>query len=126
MEIGYIAKRTLVPTLMEWVSKSRIQNHLPEHCIFIMWLDDSIQFNLSNLDDAYQTKHVLPDLSIYCLSLIYNITPVIETWCQKNNLHNFEMNMRFKCQQSVYTTSRMIKGKKEDKENREYLENKST
>ncbi|SEB20604.1 hypothetical protein [Pedobacter hartonius] len=49
MEIGYIAKRTLVPTLMEWVSKSRIQSHLPEHCIFIMWLNDSIQFNLSKL-----------------------------------------------------------------------------
>jgi len=126
MEIGYHAIRTLVPTLMEWVASSRIQNHIIPNSTFIMWLSDSIQFNLSNLSDEYQSKHINPNLSVYSLSLIQNITPTLITWAKKNNINELEIEFRFKSEKGIYTINKTIKNPRDFSQMTNYLTNKST
>jgi len=127
MEIGYSTKKTLVPIIMEWVSKSRIQKHIAENAIFCMWAgDNGIQFNLSNLSQSYQVKHIVPDLQIYCLSFIQNIKPVLEAWCSKNNIQVMEMNIRFRFDLLVFNKNITLRIKQDDTAYREYLDNKST
>jgi len=126
MEIGYIARRSLIPTLMEWVASSRIQNHLIPNSTFIMWISDSIQFNLSNLSDEYQSKHINPNLSVYSLSLIQNITPALIAWCKRCNITEVEMQFRFHTENAVYTINKTVKNPKDYKQMTNYLDNKST
>jgi hypothetical protein len=127
LNIGYIAKRTLIPTLMEWVSQSRIQPHIIPDARFITpYGDDGLHFSLETLSDAYIQKHIAPNLTAYALKLIEHISPTLILWCQKNNLQTVEMTFRFHTANNQYTVKRTIKAKKIDLEGRAYLENKST
>ena len=125
MDIGYVARRGLVPLLMEWVYKSRMKEHLPSDCIFIMFLEDTLFFHFSHLSSTYKAKHILPNLSIYSLSLFQNLTPTIESWSRKNYIDSIEFQLKFFCEDLKFQTSRLIKVTKEDKDRAEYLNNKS-
>ena len=127
MEIGYIAKRTLIPALKEWISKSRIQPHIVQDSIFItLFGDEGLQFNLANLSKAYYQKHIEPNLSGYALNLIQHISPTLILWCQKNNIQSVEILFRFQTADNLFTIKRTVNAKKIDLEGRSYLENKST
>ena len=127
MEIGHTAKRTLVPTLMEWAGKTRLKKHLVPDSIFCMWLGDyGLQIHLSNLSSEYQHKHIIPNFKHYCALFIRQIIPVLKSWCTKNNIHNIEMVIRFSCQEEKLATTITLNVPKDNKEGREYLENKST
>jgi len=126
MEIGYHARRTLEPTLMEWVEKSRINKHLPPNSKFILFLDDTLYFNLSHLSIEYKTRHILPNLSVYSMSLLQNLLPVMKVWLAKNNLHDELFNLIFTCDDKRYTTNKVIQLEKDDVGYRSYLTHKST
>jgi len=126
MDLALSDRRKLPPMLMEWVNKSRIKEHLPDNCYFIMLLGNTLEFHLSHLSEGYQNKHIIPDIQSYSLSLYNHLLPIIKQWCMICNLNNIELQLRFRCGQHRYSTSRTLFIKKDDKEYREYLANKST
>ena len=126
MEIGYHARRTLVPVIMEWIINSRMKEHLSANCIFVRFSENTLHFSLSHLSEVYKKKHVLPNLTVYALSLFHNLTPTIEQWCIKNNLQLLEFELWFSCEELRYRTKRTIQVKKKDKEFSAYLDQKST
>lgn len=112
---------------MEWVAQSRIQKSLDPDCVFIMYFtDDILQINLSNLSKEYQKKHIEPNLSVYALSFLHQITPTLVKWCEKYNIQYVEMKFRFKTEKEIHKVTRAIHAKKVDREAQDYLENKST
>jgi len=110
MEIGYIAKRTLIPAIMQSVAQSRMHQHLPSDTIFVSWYGaDTIQFNLAKLSLPYKQKHVYPDLSGYSTALLQNLTPGLELWCRKNNIKSLEMDFCFRTEKNIYLASKTVK-----------------
>lgn len=126
MEIGYIARRSLIPALMQWVNSSRMKDHIPSDCYFIMLLEDTIFFHLSHLDSTYKVRHVLPDLESYSLQLWKNLDQTIQTWCVNNNIQSIEFQLRFLCEDRKFQCTRMVRVIKQDKPHTDYLDSKST
>lgn len=126
MEIGYPARRSLVPILMEWVTQTRMKAHLMPQTSLIEFLDDTLYFHLSHLSAHYKQKHVLPNLQGYSLHLFDQLKPIFHTWCIKNNLQQVEFQLRFSCEGQQYRASRSIIVKRDDREYIEYISNKST
>lgn len=122
----YPVRRTLVPAIMEWITNSRMKEHLSEDCIFVMFLEDKLYFHLSHLSEAYKAKHILPNLTGYALSLFHNLTPTIEQWCVKNKIQLLEFQVKFSCEEFKYEVKRTIQVKKEDVDHTRYLDQKST
>jgi hypothetical protein len=126
MEIERAVKKELVSMLMEWVSNSRLRDHLPSDSYFIMFLPDVLTIHLSHLSEEYQKKHILPDLKSYSNNLLNHFLPIFRRWCITHNILNFEFTLWFSCSDQKYNTSRTVIIKKDDKEYREYLARKST
>lgn len=75
MKLEPTAKRGLVPILLEWVNATRIKPHLVPNTFFMVFINGTFYFHLSNLSPKYQQKHVLSDIHKYSKALLFNITP---------------------------------------------------
>jgi len=105
MEMGYYARRTLVPAVMAWVEQSKLRKHLPAHeCLFVKDLGDGyLEINLSYLDEVYTKKHIKPDMDSYCDAFTNQLKPVIKAWCIKCNIYEAQISLRFKAHCLVNT-----------------------
>jgi hypothetical protein len=82
---------------MAWVNGSRMKPHLPlvQFHFFSMLNQDTIQINLSYFDSDYRTKHIVPDLAVYCTAFAEHMTPVLRAWASRNNMTEVRFQLRF-------------------------------
>jgi len=127
MQIGYRTEKLLIDMINVWMSTTRMQKHLYPDSRIIMWYGDStLLFSLSNLSKAYQEKHINPNIAEYGKALLIQITPILIQWCKKSKIEQIDISFIFRTEQGTYNTSKVIRVPKDDKEMRNYLENKST